>query len=192
MSLMERFNVICWGNDFLLGLCVRKTECPEGSTEKYNILASFSINFMALSFIFTAPPKEEKMWRYIPTTRRPVIEMSLITSQLRMLIALPPSLSSLALWHLPFQPGHPSFPPSPLHFSVLCSTLSRRLLSLPPSLFTLHLFLLAPARVFLFHHQSLFILFSLSLSLPPSVFWTTKSLVLDGSINHQLHIESQW
>lgn len=59
MSLMERFNVICWGNDFLLGLCVRKTECPEGSTEKYNILASFSINFMALSFIFTAPPKED-------------------------------------------------------------------------------------------------------------------------------------
>lgn len=59
MSLMERFNVICWGNDFLLGLCARKTECPEGSMEKYNILASFSINFMALSFIFTAPPKED-------------------------------------------------------------------------------------------------------------------------------------
>ena len=155
--------------------------------EKYNILVSFSINFMALSFIFTAPSKEDGENVEVHSNNTSSSDWN-VTDHITAQDAYRSHPSPL--WHLPFQPGHPSFPPSPLHFSVLCSTLSCRLLSLPPSLFTLHLFLSAHARVFLFHLQFLFILFSLSL--PPSVFWTTKSLVLDGSINHQLHIESQW
>lgn len=145
------------------------------------------------------------MWRYIPTTRCALIEMSVITSQFKMLIALIRRLPDASSLHLDIHPSLrllyislSSAPPFHVAFS----------LSLPPSLHqpTLFISFLTPSPSVFIHTPSLSLgsrsclslpssvslhPFALSLTRPPSVFWTTKSSVLDRSINHQLHIESQ-
>ena len=144
MFLMERFNVICWGSYFL-HLCVRTTECPEGSTEKYHILVSFSINFMALSFIFTAPSEKDGEYVEIHSNNTLCSDWN-VSDHITVQNAYRSDPSPP--WRLLSPPGHPSLPPSPLHFSVLCSTPSCGLLPLSPSIApSAHAFYLIPHSV---------------------------------------------